>query len=123
MGPPIDHGALLIPPRALGPQGGREKRASSSCFERFMTNRFEELNNYSDLMTSRFVAVQVDLQSALSIPPRMGLSQTSQPAAFKWIPSMAPFRHRRQRNECKSGFFGEHGQNRDDDREFHVDIR
>jgi hypothetical protein len=42
-----------------------------------MTNRLEELNNYSGLMTSHFVAVQLDLQSAISIPPRMALSQTS----------------------------------------------
>src|ERR1700730_14403233 len=49
MGPPIDHGAFLVPAR---PEPRSEKRAFN-LFSRSGTNRFEELNNYSGQLTSR----------------------------------------------------------------------
>ena len=54
MGPPIDHGALLIPRTRLTAVSARPGRTCRSVFfVRFGANRLEELNNYSGPMTRR----------------------------------------------------------------------
>ena len=55
---------------------GRQARIFNVLSD-LQANRFEELNTYSGLMTSHFVAFQIDLQSADSIPLKIALSQTS----------------------------------------------
>jgi hypothetical protein len=51
MGPPINHGAFLVP----GTRSSRIQPVENapSCFERSVTNRFEELNNYSGQLARR----------------------------------------------------------------------
>jgi hypothetical protein len=53
MGPPIDHGAFPVPDASGFPQRVGQERATSSLFWAIVSNRFEELNNYSGRMTRR----------------------------------------------------------------------
>jgi hypothetical protein len=59
MGPPIDHGAFLVPARASRPFRVSRKARVFNVLSDFDTNRFEELNNYSGLMTRRKMRIQV----------------------------------------------------------------
>jgi hypothetical protein len=59
MGPPIDHGAFLRPCTRLKAISVGRKARVFNVLSDFDTNRFEELNNYSGLMTRRKMRIQV----------------------------------------------------------------
>jgi hypothetical protein len=51
MGPPVNHGAFLIPARSGPDWSGRTARIFSVLSDR---DRFEEVNTYSDCLTRHF---------------------------------------------------------------------
>jgi hypothetical protein len=53
MGSPIHHGAFR-PRRALEPRGACQNAHTFNVLSDKRSHRFEEVNNYSDLMTRRF---------------------------------------------------------------------
>src|SRR5439155_22654671 len=54
MGSPVDHGAFLVPDGLLRRWTDDQEPARLQCFGRFLPNRLEELNTYSDALTRFF---------------------------------------------------------------------
>jgi hypothetical protein len=54
MGSPIDHGASSVPGAPLKPGGACQNARTFNALSEKNASRFEEVNNYSRLMTSRF---------------------------------------------------------------------